>query len=129
MPGASAFSRISRPVAAALGLLVVVSIADVAWFVVSTALEIARKGPIGYLESLDPATFPWRLFLVHVAAVAATLVLTGLGAWHAARSPHLEESSRAFWLIALVVAAPLPLPLYWYLHVWRRPPGEGPSSG
>lgn len=57
------------------------------------------------------------------AAIAAigTLLTIGLVVFyliHLYRTAHLQTGSRALWLVLIVFANILAMPLYWYLHVW-----------
>jgi hypothetical protein len=53
------------------------------------------------------------LYLALVMGLAAFYVL------HALRNPAVDSTRRPLWLVVLFLGAPLAMPAYWYLYLWR----------
>jgi hypothetical protein len=57
-------------------------------------------------------------------------VLAAIIVMHAFRSARLEKGSRILWVLLLLLASRLVMPIYWYLHMWKEngEPGPAPAA-
>jgi hypothetical protein len=68
------------------------------------------------------------LFGANCVYLALLAGLTLFYAVHAMRNPRIEEARRPLWLVVLVLGAPLSMPVYWYLYLWRGFSGREETS-
>jgi len=68
------------------------------------------------------------LFGTQCLYFAALLGLAAFYALHALRNPRLAPARRPLWLVVLFLGAPLSMPAYWYLYLWRNDVAGVPAS-
>lgn len=73
------------------------------------------------------------LLAAAMALVSGHAIITMLYGAFAVQNPRIARW-RTAWLLALLVAGPVFIPVYWVVHVWRaprvgRPNVDGPSPG
>jgi hypothetical protein len=61
---------------------------------------------------------PSWLGSVAVFTILLTIALIVYYARHALRNEALTQTQRPAWAVALLVASPLAMPIYWYRFVW-----------
>jgi hypothetical protein len=66
-------------------------------------------------------------FLIHVHAANALAVFL-IEAAIALTLPRLPVSRRVTWVFGMMFFYPLAVPAFWYLHIWRTPPGRKPVA-
>jgi hypothetical protein len=92
-----------------LGLLAATLLADLLLFVIVLAASTAhsRFGLLGVLGPGGLLTLAFALLLIY-----GTLI---------ANNPQLGVAARLMWWAGLLLAGPLTLPSYWFVHVWPHP--------
>ena len=103
----------SRPAAASLGVISILPLAYLIYF-------------IWHVASLKPGVQPDRmpfegLFSLHLATMGLILVLTVIYLVIAYRSPDVPNDKRTFWAVVLFMGNAFAFPVFWYLFLWRRP--------
>ena len=68
------------------------------------------------------------LFAGNCLYLALLLGLAVFYAVHAMRNPRVEEARRPLWLVVLLLGAPLSMPVYWFLYLWREVSGREERS-
>lgn len=100
-----------------LGVLVV-AVALFAWTFTSLLTNPPPRG------AGPPPQFLY-MFGANCLYFAALVGLVAFYMVHALRNPRLPPERRPLWLVVLVLGAPLSMPAYWYLYLWRE---SGPAS-
>jgi len=105
----------SRPLSVLLGLVSVLPLAYVVYF-------------ISYVASLKPGVQPppmpfERVFSLHLAMMGLSILLTVIYLVIAYRSPQVPNERRTFWAVVLFMGNVFAFPVFWYLFVWPRRPG------
>ena len=108
----------SRPLAAALGILSVVPFVYVVYFISVMSSHADRTGR----DDLS-----WIIPL-HIGAMLLNVVLIVIYLVIAYRSEAVPNDKRAFWAIVLLMGNLVAFPLFWYLHLWRRLPSKGSGA-
>jgi uncharacterized membrane protein len=106
----------SRPLAALLGLLSLLPIAYVMYF-------------ISHVASLKPGVQPppmlfENVFSLHLATMGLTTILMVVYLVIAYRSPNVPNERRTFWAVVLFMGNMFAFPVFWYLFVWRTRPAN-----
>jgi uncharacterized membrane protein len=107
---------VSRPVTILLGLVSVLPLAYVAYF-------------ISYMVSLRPGIQPQPMALesllsLHLATMGLTVALTALYLVIAYRSSQVPNARRTFWAVVLFMGNVFAFPIFWYMFLWK----QGPSG-
>ena len=108
-----------------LGLATLWSPIFIVWLVV-WFLRAHLLGLVSGSVEMDPEEALGALPVVAVMFVLtlATLVVLALTTLvyiaHILKNPALSERGKVAWSLANTVLGPFAMPLYWYLHVWRR---------
>ena len=102
----------SRPLSILLGLVSVLPLAYVVYF-------------IDYVASLKPGVQPRpmpfaNLFSLHLAMMGLSILLTVIYLVTAYRSPRVPNVRRTFWAVVLFMGNVFAFPVFWYLFVWPR---------
>jgi len=101
----------------ALGLATLVPFATIALAVGRLAMPadaLAAGSPSEFAATLSDAITP----LVFGQLVMFPLMIFYI--WHAATRARIEGvAERVLWGLFLFIAAPIVMPIYWYVHVWR----------
>jgi len=112
----------------ALGILtllpLVVLVVAVALFAWTFTTLLSSPPPRG---AGPPPQFLY-LFGANCLYFAALLGLAAFYAVHVLRNPRLAPERRPLWLLVLFLGAPLSMPAYWYLHLWRDDGARGQAS-
>jgi hypothetical protein len=110
----------SRPLAALLGVVNLVPIAYLVYFL----WHVGSMQP-----GVKPEAMPFeRLFSLHLAMMALILVLTIVYLVIAYRSPAIPNDRRSFWAVALFMGTVFAFPVFWYLYVWRNQPASSAQA-
>ena len=88
-----------------------------AFLAVLTWSGIAPHDYLTWLLEVFPALIAAGVLLfTRVSFPLTTLVYIA----HILKNPALSERGKVAWSLANTVLGPFAMPLYWYLHVWRR---------
>lgn len=79
------------------------------------------------LPTLAPLGFV-GFFVVHMLSVVLMLALMPLYIILAVKNETLDQTMRIVWVVLLCTMGILVNPVYWYLYIWRKPPGI-PTKG
>lgn len=60
------------------------------------------------------------MFGVGCLFTVVVFALSAFYAVHAMRNPRLPPARRPLWLGLIFLGAPLAMPVYWYLYLWRE---------
>ncbi len=73
---------------------------------------------------------PWFYIATEIffAALIASVLLLLFYGTHVYLGHRVPRGSRARWLLFLISYAPITMPLYWYVFLWREAPCEDPLS-
>ena len=105
------------PMKLALGLVTVAPLATLAVVVTLILSSPASPGA----SPGDAATDFAGMIAPLLFAVFATVPLLVFYIWHATTRAAVDhDSTRLIWALLLFFAAPFTMPVYWFVHVWRR---------
>lgn len=60
------------------------------------------------------------LFICHFLTVFLVLFLMSVYIFHVIKNKKLSEQSKLLWVILLIIANVLVLPIYWYIYIWKE---------
>ena len=60
------------------------------------------------------------IFWIHLVVMFWIVLLMVVYLAHIVRNPRLKNESRAVWVIVVIMASILAMPIYWYLEIWRE---------
>ncbi len=102
----------SRPVAIVLGLVSVLPLVYIIYFI-SHIMSLKPGG--------QPPPVPFEnIFSLHLATMGLTFVLTVIYLVIAYRSPRVPNDKRTFWAVVLFMGNVFAFPVFWYLFVWPQ---------
>jgi hypothetical protein len=75
-------------------------------------------------ETTDLPAVPFEYLLLIPPLLLTLVLVVALVAYyvrHAIASPRIPQEMKAVWIILLVLANVVVMPIYWYLYIWREP--------
>ena len=60
------------------------------------------------------------MFIVHLGAMLWIMILTVVYMVNIVKNPVLKNEMKAVWAVAVFMANVFVMPIYWYLHIWRK---------
>jgi len=111
--------RIGKPLAIIIGIITLWPIIYMVLFMGSIFLAMAT----GFNQQQAPHFFPYLM----VAHLGTMLIMFGLLAFyivHVFKNPSFKDDRRVLWAIVIFMGGPVGAPVYWWLHIWPRPPAD-----
>ena len=113
--------RLSRPIAALIGVLTLAPIIYMVYFIVSF---ISMFGAVSTGTLADPQSAE-RLFRIlmpmHFSVMALTFVLMAFYIVHIFKNPAFTDNRRVLWVLVIFFGSYIGMFVYWFLNVWRVP--------
>ncbi len=106
--------KTSKPTAILILVATLAPIAYLGYFVVCIVITVAT-------QSQNAAPWPpgdW-LTVLHLLSIAWTWGLMGLYIAFALRSDAVPKQQRTAWILGIVLANLLVMPVFWYMFVWQ----------
>ena len=116
--------RPTRPATIAIGLLTV-------WPFLYIGVFMASIGYLGFMgpgkTGGDPG-FLRYIFPLHCLTMLLMFALVGVYIFHAYKTDRIDNDKRVLWVVILFLGNVIAFPVYWYLYMWRKAPGDGGSQ-
>jgi cytosine/uracil/thiamine/allantoin permease len=101
----------------AMGVLTVLPLAYVAYFLLAVAA-------LALDASLPPPTI--HLGVAHICFSGLVVLLVPAYVIHLFRNNAVPTEKKPLWAVVLFCGSIVAMPVYWYLHMWRRCPAPPP---
>lgn len=115
--------KIHRPLAIVLLVLTLLPIGYILYFlgfVIYALLSIPENPPSHYSMVV--------LFILHGTTMLIQLGLLGFCLWYLLRVPGLSPEVRLMWVVLLIVANVLIMPVFWYIFIWKPTTPRNPTQ-
>ena len=113
--------RLSRPVAALIGVLTLLPAVYMVYFAVSL---FSMFGAVSAGTRADPQTAErsFRILMtMHFSVMALTFLLMAFYIVHVFKCPVFADNRRVLWVLVIFFGSFIGMFLYWFLNIWRIP--------
>jgi hypothetical protein len=68
-------------------------------------------------------------FVIHGLVMLLQFALIAFYIVYLFKAPRVPSDQKALWAVVLFMGGPVAMPIFWYLHIWREPPGAAAQLG
>ena len=65
---------------------------------------------------------------LHLFTMLASLALMVFYIVNVFRNDRVDKDKKGLWAVVLFMGNMIAMPIYWYLYIWREPPGADPAA-